>query len=323
MAELVKRYSSPPYNVKYWELGNEPDVAPELVSADSVFGCWGDTQDIFYGGGHYAEMLKVVYPAIKAVDPEARVLIGGLLLDCDPYNPPEGKDCLSSRFFNGILANQGAEYFDIVSFHGYPPYSQQSMYLDAEFPGWKARGGVVVGKINYLRDVMQQYGVDKPLFLTESSLTCPEWNKTDCDPPGDDFYQTQADYVVRLFARNWALDIAGTIWYDFEDRGWRYGGLVGEDSNNPKPAFQAFKFLNDKLDGMAYIGEAPLPTGLQGYIFSGEDHQTWVLWSSDELPQTIVLPQHILSVYDKLGQTIAIDGAELTISSPIYIDVKP
>ncbi|MBU0673004.1 MAG: hypothetical protein KJ732_08270, partial [Candidatus Margulisbacteria bacterium] len=26
MAELVERYSVPPYNVKYWELGNEPDV---------------------------------------------------------------------------------------------------------------------------------------------------------------------------------------------------------------------------------------------------------------------------------------------------------
>jgi hypothetical protein len=39
MEDLFKRYSSPPFIVKYWELGNEPDVAPELVSPDMVFGC--------------------------------------------------------------------------------------------------------------------------------------------------------------------------------------------------------------------------------------------------------------------------------------------
>ena len=38
--------------------------------------------DPYYGGGYYAEMLKIVYPQIKAADPEAQILIGGLLLFC-------------------------------------------------------------------------------------------------------------------------------------------------------------------------------------------------------------------------------------------------
>ncbi len=89
--ELVLRYSAPPYSVKYWELGNEPDIDPSLVTPDSIYGCWGDKGDPYYGGGYYARMLEQVYPQIKSADPESQVLVGGLLMDCDPVNPPEGK----------------------------------------------------------------------------------------------------------------------------------------------------------------------------------------------------------------------------------------
>lgn len=109
--DLVKRYSAPPYNIKYWELGNEPDVDPSLVSPTSVFGCWGDKNEKYYGGEYYAEMLKVIYPAIKAVDPAAKVLIGGLLLDCDPTHPPEGRDCKPAKFLEGIIRNGGGGIF--------------------------------------------------------------------------------------------------------------------------------------------------------------------------------------------------------------------
>ena len=49
---------------------------PKLVDPDSVFGCWGDNDDDYYGGGYYADMLKMVYPAVKSADPQAQVLIG-------------------------------------------------------------------------------------------------------------------------------------------------------------------------------------------------------------------------------------------------------
>ena len=96
----VKIYGNPPYNVKYWELGNEPDVDRRLVAPDSDFGCWGEESETYYGGEYYADMLKVAYPAIKSIDPDAKVLIGGLLLDCDPTNPPvdEEKTCKPSKF---------------------------------------------------------------------------------------------------------------------------------------------------------------------------------------------------------------------------------
>lgn len=98
LGELVTRYSQPPYNVHYWELWNEPDVAVTGSKPDQLFGCWGDPEAADFGGGYYAEMLKWAYPAIKAADPQAQVLIGGLLLDCDPDSPLEGRTCGGRAF---------------------------------------------------------------------------------------------------------------------------------------------------------------------------------------------------------------------------------
>jgi len=49
MSELVTRYSKPPFNIKYWEIGNEPDIDPSLIAPTEPFGCWGDQNDEFYG----------------------------------------------------------------------------------------------------------------------------------------------------------------------------------------------------------------------------------------------------------------------------------
>jgi hypothetical protein len=68
MRALVARYSVAPYNVKYWEMWNEPDFP--IITGDQIYGCWGDPSDAYYGGGYYAEMLKAVYPQIKAADPK-------------------------------------------------------------------------------------------------------------------------------------------------------------------------------------------------------------------------------------------------------------
>ena len=121
--DLVKRYSVPPYNIHHWEIWNEPDIvySPELGS-DSVFGCWGDASQTYYGGVYYGEMLNVIYPAIKGADPNAQVGIGGLLLDCDPTID---NTCKSGKFLNGIIRETGiherGDNFDFISFHGYAP----------------------------------------------------------------------------------------------------------------------------------------------------------------------------------------------------------
>lgn len=321
MKDLVNRYSAAPYLIKYWELWNEPDVDPSLVPADNIFGCWGDQNDDFYGGKYYAQMLKVVYPAIKSADPEAQVLNGGLLLDCDPTHPPQGKDCKPGLFFKGILEGGGADYFDILSFHGYSLYN--GSWYNAELSGtWLPRGGSVIGKVSYLREVMNQYQVDKPIFQTEGSLTCSERNVIYCNPPGDQFFDDQASYTVYLFVRNWAAGIAATEWYDFEGPGWRYGSML-DGQQKPKPDYLALTFLLKELKGAKYRREVLGFQNLKVYEFGLPDKRVWVMWPTDGQSHALIPPGDSLQVLDKFGGVLSPTGSSITFTSPIYIELKP
>lgn len=326
MFETVSRYSQPPYNVKYWELGNEPDVDPVLVHPRSVFGCWGNHLGLYYGGDYYAEMLKRVYPAIKNADPEAQVLLGGLLLDCDPNQPPVDKDCHAGNFLEGVLQNGGGDYFDIVSFHGYTPYFgpetvlPYELYMDDHNPSWEHLGGVVDGKINFIRQVMSKYQVDKPIFHTEGALMCAEYNLIDCEEPGELFFDAQAEYATRRYVRNWANGVGATIWYQFEGPGWRYGGMLDEDQN-PKPVYEALLFMSSMLSDTTYLGEISDFDGLQGYEFTAPDKQIWVLWSPEQVDISIQVPDRVNNIYDKFGNEIALEGNDLQVNSAIYLEI--
>jgi hypothetical protein len=309
LKDLVKRYSVPPYNIKFWELGNEPDVDPSLVPPDSVFGCWGDQDDEeYYGGGYYAEMLKAAYP-------------GGLLLDCDPDNPPAGKTCKASKFLEGILVNGGGNYFDIVNYHGYAFYSasaaETALYYDENHPGWAARGGVVLGKLDFIREVMAQYGVNKPVMLTEASLICD-----DCIPPPGNFLEAQADYVVWVFLRAWAADVFGVTWYTFEGPGWRNGGLL-DANQQPRKAYLALEFMTGLLADTAYAGEVTQFAGVKGYKFVGGGKNIWALWSADGPAHSIQLPADVSKVYDKVGTDVTPSGSTLSVAGPVYVEFLP
>jgi hypothetical protein len=327
LSAAVKRYSQPPFNVKYWEVGNEPDVPPLAEYAPrQIFGCWGDPTDDYYGGGYYAEMLKTAYPAIKAADPQAQVLIGGLLLDCDPTHPPAGKDCKPAKFLEGILRNGGGNYFDIVSFHGYPQYNGSSsnlggLYYDEHFPSWESRGGVVLGKVDFIREVLADYGFVKPVMHTEGSLICPESNPS-CNPPPEDFYESQADYVVWLYVRNWAAGLRATIWFTFEGPGWRYGGMLDENQQ-PKPAYYALDFLTQELAEASYVRQITQFSVLRTFEFSAPGKKIWVMWAPDEVPHTITLPPGANKVYDKYGNDITPPDGQIAVSSPIYVEFVP
>ena len=317
---LVDKYSKPPFSIHYWELGNEPDVDRNLVPPDSNFGCWGDENDSYYGGEYYAEMLKVAYPAIKSVDTSAKVLNGGLLLDCDPSNSDvECNHETSPHFLEGILKNGGGSYFDTVSYHGYPYYVGGKEFQDM----WDERGGADIGKAKFLQEVMAKYGVSKPIMNTEASLLCPDWNKNECNPPGDDFYEVQADYVIRLYTRTWENGLLGAIWYPFYGGGWRYSDLIGDNISNPNPAYQVYKFMANTLSGMQYKGKVKVneDDSLEGYKFSNSGKTIWIVWSPD-FPHTHTMnpPSETIKVMDKYGDNLTFDSG-LQVNSPIYVEL--
>jgi hypothetical protein len=327
--QISLRYGQEPLKIDYWEIGNEPDVDPALVRADSQFGCWGDQNDPYYGGEYYAHMLKAVTPALKRGNPEAQVLIGGLLLDCDPTEAGSEGRCregyeLPARFLEGIYLNGGGDYFDIISFHGYASYS--STYpnpLEAEmrFPNWAARGGIVMGKYAYIQELSQKYGIAKPVFLTETGFLCP--NTIDiCNPVGDVFFQKQAEYSTWLVLRNWAEGIMLSFWYPYDGPGWRSSSIMTREQE-PKPIYDALKIVISTIQASQGVRRIEnLPEGLLGYELSMPEKLVWVVTSQDNQAHALNLPENLFQIRDVYGNVLPLPGDFLEVYQPVYIDLS-
>ena len=321
MRALVARYSVPPYNVKYWEIWNEPDIDPSFVSPDSPYGCWGDQNDAHYGGGYYAEMLKVTYPQIKAANPQAQVLIGGLLLDCDPIHPPAGNDCKPARFLEGILINNGGPYFDGVSFHAYDYYFGQSgQYGNSNWQSaWNTTGPVLIAKTQFIQSLLSQYSVSgKFLMNTESALLCNACSNDSV------FETTKANYVVQAYVAAIAQGLRANIWYSV--LGWQNSGLLNSDLS-PRPAYTAFRFARSELRDAKFAGDITSSdiggaSSVKGYKFNRGDRRIWVLWSLDGATHLITLPVP-LAAWDALGHSVS-PAASMNVSlNPLYLEWNP
>jgi len=326
MGELVARYSVPPYNVKYWELWNEPDIDPSYFPGDNLFGCWGDQNDAYYGGGYYAEMLKATYPQIKAADPQAQVLIGGLLLDCDPRPgagcATVGNSNLPPKFLEGILVNNGAPYFDGVSFHAYDSYQGQSgQYGNPNWQSaWNTTGPVFIAKAQLIHSLLSQYGVSgKCLINTESAILCDSCSNDSV------FETTKANYVAQAYTAAIAEGLRANIWYSL--LGWRNSNLLNSDLS-PRPAYTALQFSRSELRNAVFTGDiigsdiGGVP-GVTGYKFNRGDRRIWVLWSLDGNTHSISLPDVPLAAWDALGNSVP-PAASMDIDlNPLYLEWNP
>jgi hypothetical protein len=315
---LVRRYAYSGFNVKYWEFFNEQDAAWSIfVDGDSGYGCWGDSSDLeYYGGDYYAEMLKVAYPAVKAVDPNAHVVLGGLLLDCDPEHPPQGETCPSGNFLKGILSNGGGNYFDIANFHTYP-YEFKGKIVDEIHYKWKHRGGILEGKAAFVKEVMANYGFSKPIFNGETAFNCPEWS--DCNSNLGRFYENQASYVPRLFSISRSIGLLGSIWYELEGPGWRYCGLLNA-GGSPKPAYIAYQFMTQEMHNTTALGKSSDYTSITTHKFSSATKQIWIMWSTNQVDVSVTLPSNTTKVLDKYGNEIPFTNP-ITINDPVYVEL--
>jgi hypothetical protein len=327
LRDAVTRYKEPPYNVKYWELGNEPDVDPSLTSPTGPFGCWGDINDPnYYGGANYAEMLKEAYPAIKEADAEAQVLVGGLLMDCDPVRPPETspgsgqlRNCTPSRYLEGILANGGGDYFDGVSFHAYDYYNgAEGMYSNGNWhSAWNTTGPVLAAKAGYIRALLASFGYsDKFLMNTENAMLCGrDGNEEECQT--EVFNNTKANYAVIASTMALAEGLRANIWYDLQ--GWRGSGLI-DDTGQPLPVYRAYQFNIETLKNIAYWGRLSGWSGVAGYEFRQGERVVWLVWSLDGIPHEIEVPGAVTAVYDIYGSLLH-NGPTVSVTlAPVYVE---
>ncbi|HXV44700.1 MAG TPA: carboxypeptidase regulatory-like domain-containing protein, partial [Anaerolineae bacterium] len=147
--------------IRYWEVWNEPDY--------NLF--WRGTVEEYY------RLLEVAYKSIKAADPEAIVILGGLAF----YDQRD--------WFPALLRQTGGDpsraYFDVFSFHHY-----LSVYNSEQL-------------INQARTTLTTYGLaDAPIWITESGVSV--WDdypatahNLDPDTPFRATMMEQAAYILQ------------------------------------------------------------------------------------------------------------------------------
>lgn len=311
ITDFVARYSSPPFNVKYFELWSEPD-SPSIPT--SWLGCWGDPSDpTYYGGGYYGEMLKTAYPAIKAAYPSAQVIFGGLLLDCDPaicHMPV-------NRFFEGALADGAGNFFDGIAFHAYDYYQfAPGQYYSPNWgAAWNTTGPALLSKTAYLRQALAQYHISgKYILNTELAMLCGTTGlETACVTP--DHQKTVAIYLIQAYAAGIADGLRANIWYSVA--GWRGSGLI-DANQQPSPVYWAFANARTQIGEASFIRSITEFPGIHGYEFNHSGHRIWVLWSVTSVgnPHTVntgSIPSAILDMY----------GNSLAPSTSLNVGLEP
>jgi polysaccharide biosynthesis protein PslG len=183
-AAFAGRYQG---KVDYLIIGNEPNLSFE----------WGyrptTPQD-------YVELLRVIYPAVKAANPEIEVLAGALAPTLEPAGSPWGLNDL--EYLAGMYEGGAADYFDGLAVHTYgltfPPESE---------PGYDLLN---FRRVELVRQVMLEYGDEETfIYITEAGWNDhPRWTRA--VRPGQRIEYTLD--ALHYAEENWPYVKAVAIW---------------------------------------------------------------------------------------------------------------
>jgi hypothetical protein len=279
MEAAVARYGAAPYNVKHWEIYNEPDNARASRAAHGGWGYFGNQP------GEYVKVLAALYGPIKTVDPQAQVVFGGLAYD--GWN-----NGFVPGFLDEVLKRGGGAYFDLMNFHYFTFFRNL----------WDVYGVDIIGKTTYIRNKLQSYGLNKPQICTEACMG---------SNPGFGTEELQARYVPQLYARSQEADLDFTIWWWLYDHSsGQQCGLLRADGS-PRPAYYAFQTLARELSATEYVGPWSL-VRIEAYRFQTVPGSVPVIvaWSKDSSQHPVVLGAEQIVMVDKFGTTSIISDED-------------
>ncbi len=274
LSAAVRRYSAPPFNIKYWSLYNEPDNT-DSVNFSWLGGCWGNAGNPNAapgaGGAAYANMLKQVYPAMKAANPDVYVVLGGLAYD---YFIDLDGGIFDPAFLDDLLAAGGGDYFDVINFHYYP-FGFQVRWEPEPFDRYNRH---VAYKARWLaNEVYRVTGQRKPIMNTETG-------ETSHNKDGIPDYRRQILAIYQSFLEGQMVNVYPTIWFTGIDLQFsisydhRRYGLLNLDGS-PKPSYYAFKAMADELGEATFVRPRDdLPARFEGYEFNDRGRTKTVLW---------------------------------------------
>ncbi len=220
---LAQRWGA---HVAAYELWNEEDSPSWWVGAPDP--------------AAYAALLQATYPVIKAAEPNATVLVGGLTGNDYPY--------LEALYQDGAKGS-----FDAVAVHDDTACDVASPYSFVR----EGSGRLIPDSFLAYREVhavMLANGDDKPIWMTELSwrttaATCPEGAWAGQKPEGVSEAQ-QATYLAQAYhclAQDPYVQVA--LWFPLQDEGSDVSGLLRANGSR-KPSFtalQAYTHHGDQL----------------------------------------------------------------------------
>ena len=211
VAKVVQGYGD---IVKIWEVWNEPDFTNDSSLAE-IGGAWNTrlpkaSETTNWNGPitSYIHLLRVTYEVVHALQPDGFVATGGITYESylkwilSLTDNPNGGTVTES------YPLEGGAYFDVLSFHQYPIYSEQDWQNGKphEFlPNGTTPFDIAnwTQKVKNLRYVLAQYGYDNSKFPSKifiNTETGVPWQWNGNDPPVDPVIQSQraADSSVAL-----------------------------------------------------------------------------------------------------------------------------
>jgi hypothetical protein len=235
-----------------WETGSSNEHAPPANPQDyaafvgalaqrfgtrvSAYEIWNEEDSPSWWTGApnpaaYAQLLKATYPAIKASDPSAAVVLGGLT----------GNDY---EFLEGVYAAGGKGSFDAVGVHTDTACDKLSPY---EFLRGAGNRMIPDSFLAYreVHAVMLANGDDKPIWMTELSwrttnATCAEgaWAGQTAGGVSEAQQATYLKQAYHCLAQDPYVQVA--LWFPLQDEGIVTSGLLRENGSR-KPSFAAMK----------------------------------------------------------------------------------
>jgi hypothetical protein len=265
--------------IRHWQVWNEPENPTYWSPRDPAA---------------YTRLLQTVYPAIKNANPDAQVVLGGIV----PYD---------LRYFREILDLGAWDFFDVVAVHP---------YLDPAMPESGQIGRMGINSVESLVDARG----GKPIWATEFGWATGPSSRAPSGVSEDD----QASLLVRSMVLVHSSGADRTFWYTLkDDPGNPYGlfrwGGGQTDYSQPKPSYTAFQVLNDQLGWARFVSE--LYPGGRPLLFDFEDFGTWTV--ATDTPGTATFTQS----GEHLPENGCCSSAQLSYNFPNgdndYVVVRP
>jgi hypothetical protein len=289
LTALAKMYAG---KIDTWSIWNEPDISPGDPNAQYY---------VFAGDvSQYAQVLKVGYQAIKAGNPNAKVMTAGVTYWTDIYDQkPQYFNRLLDELAKDPAAPANNWYFDIATLH---------LYTNPE-------GLFKVP--NLFHQFMQARGFDKPIWINETNVI-PYDDPVNAGTPNSSAEQMrstldeQSNYMLQAVAMARAAGVDHIEAYRMKDGdGDVLNGeaLVRADLSK-RPEYDTWKTAVKLLS----TGTPTLfaPNDLREVVFDQGATRVTVLWDAAPNGISVQLPAAgtAATIYDKTGnaQPLSADG---------------